>query len=93
MTDTPRETTVERKPWREEPESCSWRAEGRSLYAVQPGRAYYQSDHDMFLGVLDTSALAEAAASDHNALHGLGLPRRANSYGDTKWTGKSRSEP
>jgi hypothetical protein len=67
--------------WRDHTEDCAWRTgehpeEGRGIYAVQPDRAYYQSDHDMLLGFLDTNELAAVAVEHHNVAVGKWPPKR-----------------
>lgn len=69
--------------WREHPETVAWRTgkhpeEGRGIYAVQPGRAFYQQDHDVLLGFMDTDALASVVVRDHNAAVGHWPPKRGD---------------
>jgi hypothetical protein len=48
------------------PETLRWRVGrhlGRTVYAMHGDQP---SDHDVFIGIFDTRALAETAVNDHN---------------------------
>jgi hypothetical protein len=71
----------ETQSWRKHPELCAWRTgkhpeENRGVYAVQPGRAYYQEDHDVLLGFMDTGDLAAVVVDHHNQVVGKYPPER-----------------
>lgn len=75
------------------PRLCAWRVDnqiGRTIYAVQPERAHYQTDHDKMIGTMDTPALAVAACIAHNRLIGVWPPiwsQRGTERGNEKtWT-------
>jgi hypothetical protein len=73
--------------WRDEPESCAWRVGSRvrrTIYAVQPNRTYYQTDHDQLIGLMDTSALAVAACIHHNRAIDKWPPVKRDDHGGTR---------